>query len=132
MLTVAPPEQIGQSRPPAGVRASSRRGGMDGHEHAEAPSLRLLRRLRVKIGERVGEVGLGGRNALSTKVGHMWKLIGKHFLHSLLFENTIAGRGRFPIVQERSEDLCFSISQLQNLDFESSRTQVLQGPSKTA
>lgn len=79
ILKICPPDEIGYSGPEDGPDRSGRRFWMELQEEGEAPSLRGIINLSVKLGLGVGYAWFSRQSTISAKIRKLGDLVLEHF-----------------------------------------------------
>ena len=74
-------------------------------EERQAPTLRLVVRLRIQLRQRITQLRLGRHDGLAPEVGHLGDLVREHLLDGLGFKDLGPGGRVRAVVEEHRDDL---------------------------
>ena len=74
-------------------------------EECQAPTLRLVVRLRIQLWQRIAQLRLGRYDGLAPEVGHLGDLVREHLLDGLGFKDLGPGGRVRAVVEEHRDDL---------------------------
>ena len=106
LLPIAPPVAICKPSPPHGAASSACRCGFKGQHTRDAPTLRRIARLRIKLLNFRCQRRHVPTERYSSKIRPLRNLILEHEIHGLWAEDLRASFQRLAVIEEHAQQLC--------------------------